>query len=292
MALDPKNAKPTTKEEVLAIIREIGKAYPPEYTAIMSAIAKQESVFKNVIGTANDKSKNNGTDHGVFQINDKAHAAAIKKGLNPYDPVAAAKYAFNLLDNNIKATGSVEAGIAAYNGGAGRINSFLKGKGSDLHPITKRYAPEIMASANTFMPGLFSEEKISTAAQKFGYNGKADFVAMSGGRKNMTKLPVVETPQAMQTPQQIEQAVSSIQASAPVMPEVQQPEQQQAYTQEPAKQVDDAVSALTPQIQTYDPQQEDYLASMFGQAKEGSLSDSIGLPVGLMDDIRRSVEAA
>jgi len=304
MKLDPRSAKPTTQEQITAIIDQIGKAYPPEYTAIMKGIAKKESEFMNIPGKLSN-------DHGVFQINSDAHATAIKNGLDPYDPVAAAKFAFSLLDSNVKATGSMDSAIAAYNGGAGRINTYLKGKGKDLNPITKEYAPKVMAFANQFQPGLFPLDKINATSQKFGYGGKTDFVALSGGKKNLSGAFPIAAGQptqqlTQQSPQQTQQqpqqafdvASSQLSQGQPqgmdsLIGQMSSKASVSDMAPQSSQSMDSAIQSIQPENPpTYSPEQDNKLAAAFDFSPENSLAMNMGLPKGLMDDIRREVERA
>lgn len=279
MKFDPKAAQPVTEAQMIGIIDRIGANYPPEYSAILKGIAKQETEFRNIQG------KKNNQDHGVFQINE----VNLKGGkLNPYDPVAATEFAFKLLDDNLKATGSIEDAITAYNAGAGKVNKFKNGK-AELNAIQKKYAAEVMAKTNLYKPGMFSIDKINSVAQRFGYNGNADFVAMSGGKKNLVAgnvidLPTIAPPQANPSPPQMAQIKPE--ADMPTLDPFMDPMNGQ-YVRD----VDQAVAALQQQKPLYSDQQEMRLANAFGREPE-SINETIGLPEGLMNDIRMAVEAA
>lgn len=276
MKFSPDKAQPVTQEQIIGIIDQIGKNYPKEYSAVLKGIAQQESGFKNIQGRANKQ------DHGVFQINE----INLKKGnLNPYDPVEAAKFAFDLLDKNVRSTGSLESGITAYNAGAGRVNAFQKGTGKPLHDIQRRYAAEVMARSNQFQPGIFDMNRIDQAAKKFGYNGKADFVALAGGKKNLSNAPMV----AQQEP-----SFPSIQPTTDIgssVASISQAQQAPAAPIEPMN-MDAAIASLQPEMPMYQPEQESQLASAFGFEPDASPLKQFGLPSGLLEDVKRAVAAA
>ncbi len=282
---DPSKAKPVTQEQIIGIIQEMGRNYPPEYTAVIKGIVEQESGFKNIQGRVNKR------DHGAFQINEDN---LRRHKLDPYDPVQAAEFAFKLLDEGVRGTGSLEGGILAYNAGTPKAKQILKGK-ADAHPIQQKYAPQVMARVNKFQPGLFPIDKIQETANSLGYKGKTDFVALAGGKKNLSNAFFVDDPMMRPDPG----IMNAVQQQTGVMPDIitEQnlgPEMAgiTAPAAPPMPDLDSAAAAIQPKIPEYDDSYDQRLSQAFGMEREKSGLNKFGLPDSLLKDIRKVVENA
>jgi hypothetical protein len=248
-----------SRDDVLAAIDVVGQNYSPTLTTVMKGLVEQSSNFRNI---------NRGDKLGAFALNPNA----LKNyDVDPFNPMEAATAAFDLLDKGIRATGSLETGIAAYNTGLGKVNRFVNGKGS-LDPTTSKFVPQVLARSNKYDPGIFDMGRIDAAAEKVGYTGRADFEALAGGKKNILPKGTM-----MLEPE-------------PVMPQLQAPEPMAPTAMPPAMpSVEQSAQAIQPEMPTMAPDKEADVASIFGMQPEAQPTFGSGLPEGLMADIRKAV---
>lgn len=99
---------------------------------LLAAVAKQESGFNpNAVSSAGAQ--------GLMQF---MPATARAFGINPLDPAQAVDGAARYLSEQVRAFGSIELALAAYNAGPGAVR---KHGGIPPYPETQRYVPKVMA---------------------------------------------------------------------------------------------------------------------------------------------------